>query len=705
LHLYERCGGCGSEEEKPQDIEVEMEKQYNQERVVETMLTDANGNMFLPLMSIASLNKMDTDAFTNKIGYLKKKWLIDDYVGLEHVDAMKKLVNNFLFEENVFMIEAIEQSADMLWMEIKSMIYHLHKNKNKNEDELPQFADKVDVQQVDTDLKRIVDIYDFAYKNVLTQYSSKLILSGKTYSPNDLNYLKPKYSPEDLSGKQQLLLNILQRLNEHGYRKLNESCYVQRYTKEGCATHSYRRVGTIREFIVKQCDKDTDPENWCILTKGVTSAILDDLERTIVIGNDLEFPSVKKNRHKFSFKNGVLITKVPVIITSPDGTQTTQYKDEFYKYGTEKYELLDDQEAAAKFHDYDLDEYKDCEDWYNIPTPNLQKILDYQLKDKDEHHEICRIIYAFIGRMLFDRNDLDNWQLMVYVEGAAGSGKSTISDKIISLFYDELDIAVLDNKIERQFGLAPLAARNPLITIGNEFDKKCQLDVATLLKMVSGETITAAVKNKDPFALKWITHIWLSSNDPPSWEDKQGSLTRRIANILFEYKVRAEDADPKLEEKLKGEIPAILFKSAKAYLELTNNHGKQDFWCFCPKYFQFTKSRLAKNTNILRKFLEEGDFVFGPLKSMPEKMFYHQYREFAKEAGYHDQLDIKNKDIVYKNLLQDINEERGLNLSYEKRSGEYKGTMVYESAFFVGMDINLEGEDRDQAQLLLQGGN
>ena len=52
--------------------------------------------------------------------------------------------------------------------------------------------------------------------------------------------------------------------------------------------------------------------------------------------------------------------------------------------------------------------YDNIDNWYNIPTPYLQSILDFQFNEQEEHEDICRWMYILIGRMLYDVGDLDD---------------------------------------------------------------------------------------------------------------------------------------------------------------------------------------------------------------------------------------------------------------------------------------------------------
>ena len=81
---------------------------------------------------------------------------------------------------------------------------------------------------------------------------------------------------------------------------------------------------------------------------------------------------MKKNRHVFSFKNGVYIAKNYDV-------RTDMYSDRFYKYGT--YPALPSDTVASKYFNYDFNMFEELvpNDWYTIPTPHLQSILDLSL--------------------------------------------------------------------------------------------------------------------------------------------------------------------------------------------------------------------------------------------------------------------------------------------------------------------------------------
>jgi hypothetical protein len=204
------------------------------------------------------------------------------------------------------------------------------------------------------------------------------------------------------------------------------------------------------------------------------------------------------------------------------------------------------------------------------------------------------------------------------------------------------------------------------MTLGDELDEDCQLDLTHLLKMVSGDTITAARKNQDPVFLEWPHHMWFSGNEIPAWKNKAGALIRRVVNIVFEKKVLAKHKDLKLGDKLGDEIPLIMLKCTRAYLDLANRHGQHDFWSFCPNYFKQTKKQLATMTDIMRRFMEQcGDIVIDDDGFVFEHKFHEKLYNWV-QINTGQKLNFRNKNITYNGVFQELNEEWNSHIRYEK---------------------------------------
>ena len=89
----------------------------------------------------------------------------------------------------------------------------------------------------------------------------------------------------------------------------------------------------------------------------------------------------------------------------------------------------------------------------DLKTPSLDQIFTFQRWDE----EMITWMFVFIGRMFYDVNERDTWQVIPFLKGVAGTGKSFIINILLSIF-DPKDVGILSNNVEEQFGLAPLQA-------------------------------------------------------------------------------------------------------------------------------------------------------------------------------------------------------------------------------------------------------
>ena len=194
----------------------------------------------------------------------------------------------------------------------------------------------------------------------------------------------------------------------------------------------------------------------------------------------------------------------------------------FYKYGT--YPALDNNIVAVKYFDVEFDNYDNIKNWYDIPTPYLQSILDYQYKGEQDYVDICKWMYIFIGRMLYNVGELDDWQVIGFIKGIAGTGKGTILTKVIKQFYEPDDVGILSNDGERQFGLSGF--HDKIIYLAPEIKGDLNLPQAVFQGMISGEDVVVPVKYQTPKSLIWTTPGFLACLLYTSPSPRDGLLSR-----------------------------------------------------------------------------------------------------------------------------------------------------------------------------------
>lgn len=412
---------------------------------------------------------------------------------------------------------------------------------------------------------------------------------------------------------QKLILHLLSTAKIKGYRKYNGECYVQKYNDLNQYTYAWERKCAIKDFVFESASKELTFDVWKYLTQNRSnaSAAVEYLSQS----KDPEFPDLVKDRHVFSFKNGVYITK------HWDGSK---YADVFWPYANER--KLPQHIVACKYFDLLFQNYDDVSDWYDIPTPNLQSIMTYQ----EWPESVCRWMYIFIGRLLYEVGEMDCWQVIPFLKGTAGSGKSTIALKVCGNLFDKSDIGILSNNIERKFGI--YAFCDKYLFVAPEIKGDLQMEQAEFQSIVSGEDIQVNVKFQKARSVEWTVPGILAGNELPNWGDNSGSLSRR--SVIFEFVKQVRNGDMELARKLDTEMAAILKKCNRAYLDAVSKFARDNVWNHMPEYFTQNRSEMEEATNSVEHFLNSGKVKFGKDQFCRYEEFVAAYRAHAREFNF-----------------------------------------------------------------------
>lgn len=463
---------------------------------------------------------------------------------------------------------------------------------------------------VERRIKRLIKFRQNMYKQFKIWEDTYCMINNPTLGTSVDTWLEEEKTN---SPYQKLLLFLLNEAYENKYKRYRDHCCTE-IISNGHHTRAWKPVKEIKDFVYDATQKEDQPEMWKHLTsKGNCVA---DVIRHLTNCKDHQFPEIKKNRHVWSFRNGLLVGK-------NWSEEKQMYVIKFYNYKSPDYKNLDSTIMSSKYFEMDFDPYEDVQDWYNIPTPFMQKVLDYQNFTDD----VCRWMYVFCGRLCFDVNDLDGWQVIPFLKGIARSGKSTIITKVCKKFYESEDVKTLSNNIEKKFGLESI--HEGFMFISPEVKGDLQLEQAEFQSLVSGEDLSIARKFKCAKSLQWKTPGILAGNEVPNWKDNSGSVLRRLATWNFSKQVM--DADPHLDEKLDREIPAILCKCVRAYLDYAKQYSDRDIWNVLPTYFKQVQSQVAMVTNSLQHFLASEKLRFGPDLFCPQKLFVAAFNAHCTE--------------------------------------------------------------------------
>jgi hypothetical protein len=476
------------------------------------------------------------------------------------------------------------------------------------------------VRRINNVLKQLSD----GYENIRRHYTSfervEYPTADSKFSTSSDPSTMDEEEVENSTPFQKCLLHSLDQTYKAGYRRYKGQCCEEIRTIEGYRTRAWQPKFTIEQFVYSLSQKDDDFTMWKNFTSrgNVYRDVVDNMSKCV----DAQFPEITKRRHVWSFRNGVFVGKEWI----PD---RGVYDCCFYSYESKEFRCLDPTIIACKYFDQQFDDFSHIEKWQDIPTPFFDSVLQYQNFEKD----VCDWAYVMGGRLCYDVGELDAWQVIPFFKGIARSGKSTLITKVFKKFYENEDVGTLSNNIEKKFGLS--AIKDSFMFIAPEVKGDLALEQAEFQSMVSGEDVSVAVKNKTAVSIEWNVPGVLGGNEVPNWKDNSGSVLRRILTWNFAKQVR--EADPQLDEKLNRELPIILLKCVRAYLEFSNKYRDKDIWNVVPEYFKKIQKQVAMVASSLHNFLESTLIKYDKDLFVPQKLFVQVFNQHcqANNLGRH----------------------------------------------------------------------
>lgn len=159
---------------------------------------------------------------------------------------------------------------------------------------------------------------------------------------------------------------------------------------------------------------------------------------------------------------------------------------------------------------------------------------------------------------------LDTWQVVLFIKGRAGTGKSTLL-RLVADIYKLKDVVIISNNTEGTFGMMSLTPETLLwmapevkedfnlvsgvayvstllsITCADLFFliRNTQQEQAQFQSLGSHETLSIPRKNKKPLDCRILCQGLMAGNTfPTKWKDNAASIRRRLFVINFSNEVK-----------------------------------------------------------------------------------------------------------------------------------------------------------------------
>ena len=124
--------------------------------------------------------------------------------------------------------------------------------------------------------------------------------------------------------------------------------------------------------------------------------------------------------------------------------------------------------------------------------------------------------FVFMGRLMYNVGTHDNWQLIFFLKGVTGCGKSTFvlfKRYVIGLSR----VGVMPSNAETKFALGPLFDKDMVACLETKRDFTVpQSDIQSMPPL---EALSIAIKHKPAETVTWTAPLFFVGNELPDWRD------------------------------------------------------------------------------------------------------------------------------------------------------------------------------------------
>mgnify|MGYP001405838428 CR=1 FL=1 len=360
-----------------------------------------------------------------------------------------------------------------------------------------------------------------------------------------------------------------------------------------------REPAEVRADLINQLDR-----TYRNLGSGVVSCVLDHIKARTILASTVESGTWLDGSPRGWKPEDILATRKQIIHlpTLVAGNQ------DFAQPATPRLFVT----AAIEF---DFDQ--------QAPRPDAWLNFLDQVWASDNH--AIETLQDWIGYLLTPDTTQHKIALLV---GPPRSGKGTIARVIRELVGHRNVCGPTLASLGTPFGLWPLWGKS--VAIISDARLSGRTDTAVVLERllsISGEDAQLIDgKYRDAFTAKLSTRLMILTNELPRLADSSGAAASRFIVLRLQESFLGKE-DPRLFEKLKPELPAILIWALGGWQRL-RERGR----FIQPASGRELAQEMADLTSPVAVFIRERCAI-GPECIVPRKLLHESYREWCEEKG------------------------------------------------------------------------
>ena len=214
----------------------------------------------------------------------------------------------------------------------------------------------------------------------------------------------------------------------------------------------------------------------------------------------------------------------------------------------------------------------------------------------------------------------------LFVVGPQASGKSTFMDLMRDLLGKEAVCSVAPQElIEERFAAVDL--HGAMANIRNDIDDQMLKNTGKFKEIVSGDPIKVEEKRQPTFTIEPTAKHMYAANQLPDAAVDDDAFYRRILLVAFPTTVPRDERDPRLDRKLRDELPGVLNWALDGLDRLLDQQAFTG-----DRGPQATRETWESWGSSLGKF-KDAAIERDPESAVPKKKLYNAYLRFCRERG------------------------------------------------------------------------
>src|SRR5215204_1881928 len=259
------------------------------------------------------------------------------------------------------------------------------------------------------------------------------------------------------------------------------------------------------------------------------------------------------------------------------------------------------------------------------PEASCPRFLRF-LKETLVDDAVIKFVKRYSGYTL---TGITRERLLAILYGFGKNEKTTLSELLHEVLGDyarNTDVETLLIKKYQGVGNDVAALKGARFVSAAEVEKGRRLAESKVKQLTGRDTVTARFLFGEPFDFKPEFKLWLSTNNKPVIQGTDDAIWDRIRLIPFTQRFEGSKADPKLPDKLRGELAGVFAWMVEGCLEW-QEHGLEE-----PKTVTEATKQYREEMDTLASFLDEACVVGAGYRVLAERL-YQRYAIWCDKSG------------------------------------------------------------------------